>query len=76
MKLVPTYDVHDIVLYNHQGTLATAIIVKVMLMHDNILYEMDNSATLFEDDIMILLGNAKTIQEDYYGKRSDPNDLP
>ena len=71
-----TYDVHDIVLYNHQGTLKTAIIVKVIVVSQSELYEMDNSATILIEDIICMLGNAKEIQEDYYGDRADKNDLP
>ena len=71
-----TYDVHDIVLYNHQGTITAAIIVKVMLTAGAELYEMDNTATIFIDSIICTLGNAKEIQEDYYGNRADKNDLP
>ena len=69
-----TYDLHDIVLYNHQGTLKTAIIVKVIMISDSELYEMDNSATILREDILTLLGNAATISEDFYG--SNKNNLP
>ena len=69
-----TYDMHDIVLYDHQGVLKSAIVVKIIIVSGSILYELDSQVTVLEENIIILLGNAKRISEDHYGK--DTNNLP
>ena len=69
------YEIHDILLCNKQGTIKALIVVKIIIMSDGPLYEMDDQSVLREDSIIKLLGNAATIQEDFYDK-PDKNDLP
>ena len=52
------YKLHDIVLYNHQGTMDAGIIESVFICLDNVLYTI-GGVQVREDQVTTALGNAE-----------------
>lgn len=59
------YDIHDIVVYDHQGVLTATSILKIEMLYDrHILYTMANGVTVSEDQIKERYGNLTSLVED------------
>ena len=69
--MVIKYEVNDVVLYNSQGTLDVGIIVKIIIIKDQVLYELNRECTILEDNIIQWCGNAEVMQDLYLDSISE-----
>lgn len=63
------YKVYDIVVYNHQGTLKTGTITRIIDMNgieEELLYTLDNQVTILCDNVLKLLGNMEQVKNEVY----------
>lgn len=63
------YAINDILLYNSQGTITTGIIVKIIVVSDGTIYQMDTNDAIREDIVISLLGNAEVLSDDFYKEK-------
>ena len=75
--IITKFNIHDIVVYNHQGTLGVGIVVKIEIVgeDEDVLLSLDNGAVIREDVILEFVGNVKRIQERVYDSKPDKNDI-
>jgi len=63
------YKIYDIVLYNHQGTLKTGTITRIIQMtpdEDETLYTLDSQVTIMKDNVLKILGNMEDLKKEVY----------
>jgi hypothetical protein len=53
------YDLHDIIVYDHQGVLTATSIVKIEIVSDKEIYHMANGVAVLEDNIRKSYGNLR-----------------
>lgn len=71
--MIVKQNMHDIILYNHQGVIDVSIVVKIEIIGEDsdVLYSLANGAIIRDDVILEYLGNAKRIQERIYEGNSE-----
>lgn len=63
------FKMYDIVLYNHQGTLKTGTITRIIQITSDpteAVYELDSQVAIMEDNVLKLLGNMEELKKEVY----------
>lgn len=69
--MVTEYNVNDILVYNSQGTIDVGIVVKIVILSDQVLYELNRDCTILEDNVISWCGNAEAINNNYLDSISE-----